>query len=70
MDSEGMPPPRSSLVIVPRASTSPAVAPEMLETVTRKISVGSTAVSPLIVTENVLLVWPAGILWPARLLAT
>ena len=60
----------SSLRIVPVARPSKIVAPATLVMLTENFSFTSTAVSPLIVTVKVLLVWPAGIDWPLRLLAT
>ena len=43
---------RSSLRIVPRPCTSPAVAPTMLVTLTKNVSLGSGVTSPLTVTPK------------------
>ena len=45
--------------MVPWPWASAMVAPEGLERLTKKVSLGSTVVSPLTVTLMVLLVWPA-----------
>src|SRR6478609_5715854 len=54
----GPPVRRSSLTIVPIAWASPSVALVGLDSVTRKVSLVSRALSPLIVTANVRAVWP------------
>src|SRR4249919_3593494 len=54
----GPPVRRSSLTIVPIAWASPSVALAGLDSVTRKVSLASRALSPLIVTANVRAVWP------------
>ena len=46
------------------------LAPVPVDRFTEKVSSPSTAVSPLIVTENVLLVWPAGMVSPFAVCAT
>ena len=51
-------------MIVPRPWASLAVAPLMLVTLTKKVSFGSGVMSPLTVTVNVKVVFPAAIVWP------
>ena len=62
--------PASSLRIVPTAWLSAITALVALDRLTTKVSSGSNVVSPLMVTLKDLLVWPAAMTWPVRLLAT
>jgi hypothetical protein len=54
----------SSFWIVPWPWPSETVAPVTFVTLTRKVSSGSTSVSPFTSTSNVELVAVAGIVWP------
>ena len=61
----------SSLVIVPMpVSSTMETEPETLLMMTKKLSVGSKLASPFMVTVNVLLVCPAGMVWPVKVFAT
>ena len=61
----------SSLLMVPMPCASPITAPPVaLDRFTANVSLPSTATSPRIVTEKVLLDWPAAMLCPVRALAT
>ena len=53
---------RSSFLIVPIPSPSVTFAPATLVAFTRKVSSGSTLLSPLIVTLKLYVVWPAGMI--------